>query len=88
MIQCPCLKKLSSIALPLLFVAAMLVPVPAGADSRSAAFRISCTVAPMIEMAQTNTIAARSNLGTQYLSTESLVYRDGQQIKLVSVTAP
>ena len=66
----------------------MLVsPLSARADSRSATVRVSCTVVPVIEMVQKDTLGVRSNLGKQYLSNESWVDRDGQRIKLVSVTA-
>ena len=41
----------------------------------------------MLEIAQNSTLDIQTNLGKQYLSNESWVDRNGQKIKLVSVTA-
>jgi len=70
------IKKFTSfitIAVTLLTFCAL----PVWADSRSATVRISCTVAPMLEMTRNSTMAAR----------ETQIERAGQKIKLVSFTA-
>lgn len=54
-----------------------LCAAPGWADSRSTTVRISCTVAPMLEMTKNRVLTAR----------ETQVERAGQKIKLVSFTA-
>ena len=76
-----------NLAFTLLVGVATFNPLSALADARSATVRVSCTVVPMIEMVQKDTVSVRSNLGKQYLSNESWIDRGGQRVKLVSVTA-
>ena len=75
--------------LAVIFLAGILILqcLPAFADSRSKTIQVSCTIVPMIEMSQTASFQARSNLGNRYLSSDSLVDRQGQRVRLISVTA-
>ena len=84
--KCLCFNKIKLVFTFLLGIA-LLNPPSALADSRSATVRISCTVVPMIEMVQDKTVNVRSNLGKQYLSSESWIDRGGQRVQLVSITA-
>ena len=61
--------------------------LPAFADSRSKSVQVSCTILPMIEMSQTASLQVNSNLGNRYLTSENLVDRQGQKVRLMSVTA-
>jgi hypothetical protein len=63
--------------------------MPAFADSKSATVQVSCTVPAMIELAApiAQAVSARSNLSNQYQMTEGIGLRDGQSIKLYSLTA-
>ena len=79
-------RKKSSVAALLLAGMLFAVPAPCFAASRSVSARVSCTVVPMIEITS-QTLQAHSNLRGQFLSSESLVDRGGQKVRLVSVTA-
>ena len=70
-----------------LLLSAVFLPCAALADSKSKTVRISCTVVPMIELTQRETLSVQSNLGKQYRLLESQTERAGQKVQLYSLTA-
>ena len=58
------------------------------ASSKSATIQVSCTIKPMIEMAGSSSVKARSNMGKErFQMSECLMDRGSQKTKLYSLTA-
>ena len=62
----------------------LALAAPAWAESRSHTVQVSCTVPLIIEMAGTE---VRSTLDKQYQMTEDVRIRDGERVRLYSLTA-
>lgn len=67
----------------------LCVAIPAFADAKSATVQVSCTIPAMIELAApiAQAVTARSNLSNQYQMTDDIGNRDGQRVRLYSLTA-
>ena len=71
------------------FLAVLLISTHAWAASKSVSYSVSCSVPSMIELSAANPLIVenRSNTQTQFQTTEDLQVRNGQKIKLYSLTA-
>ncbi len=79
------MKLKTALIIVFLFSAAM----PAFAAAKSVSVQVSCNIPAMIEIAApiAQAVTVRSNLSNQYQMTEDIGLRDGQSVKLFSLTA-